>query len=120
MPKPSSADSHNTVTDLSHNSDDHVPTSRMESVCDIDPNDRLANLVEMQQNMIAALQTEMCDMAADMSEKDKTISELKLGVADRSLNCEGQVTQLLWLESIVNEKDSARTHHDKAFTSCRS
>ena len=80
----------------------------------------LANLVEMQQNLIAALQTEMCDMAADMREKDKTITELKLEVADRSLNCEGQVTQLLWLESIVNEKDSARTHHDKAFTSCRS
>ena len=69
----------------------------------------LANLVEMQQNLIAALQTEMCDMAADMREKDKTITELKLEVADRSLNCEGQVTQ-----------DSARTHHDKAFTSCRS
>ena len=79
----------------------------MENVCDINPNDDgLANLVEMQQNMIVAMQTEMCDMATYMGEKDKTITELKLEVADRSLNCEGQVTQLVWLDSLVNEKEA--------------
>ena len=73
----------------------------------------LANLVEMQQNLIAALQTEMCDMAKDVSEKDKTIiekdktiMELKSEIGDRSRNCEGQLDQLLLLDSIVNEKDA--------------
>ena len=70
----------------------------------------------MQQNLIAALQTEMCDMAKDVSEKDKTISELKLEVADRSLSCEGQVTQLLWLDSIVNEKEAKLFDRDLAIS----
>ena len=67
----------------------------------------------MQQNLIAALQTEMCDMAKDVSEKDKTIIEkdktiieLKSEIDDRSRNCEGQLDELLWLDSIVNENDA--------------
>ena len=32
-----------------------------------------------------------------MSEKDKTIIDLMLEIADRSRTCEGQVTRLLWL-----------------------
>jgi hypothetical protein len=66
--------------------DDHAPNNCEEYVPNIKSGDGLANLVELQQNMIAALQTEMCDMATDMSEKDKTIMELKLEIADRSRN----------------------------------
>ena len=45
-------------------------------------------------------------MATAMSEKDKTIMELKSEIAVRSRNCEGQLTQLLRLDSMVNEKDA--------------
>ena len=73
----------------------------------------LADLVDMQQNLIAALQTEMCDMDKTMIEKDKTIIEkdklikqLKSEIDDSSRHREGQLEQLLWLDNLVNEKDA--------------
>ena len=61
MPEPSPSDGHNRVTELPHISDDHKPLSSSENVFNIKPGEGLANLVELQQNMIPALQTEMCE-----------------------------------------------------------
>jgi len=45
-------------------------------------------------------------MTKIMSEKDKSIMDLKSEIEDSSRHREGQLEQLLWLDSMVNEKDA--------------
>ena len=103
--------------------DDHVPENCEENVPNIKSQsshflsdasqETLAKLVETQQKLVAALQTERCNMTKTLSEKDetikekdKTIAELRLEAADNSCNRAGQLEQLLWLDSLVNEKEA--------------
>ena len=60
------ADRHNHSVGPAIVSDDHAPYNCEEYVPNIKSGEGLANLVDMQQNFITALQTEMCDMAKDV------------------------------------------------------
>ena len=91
---------------------DHAPNVCEENVPEIKPEGE--NLVELQQHLIAQLQQEMCDMASAMRKKDKTIIKLKKEVDEHSQNCEGQLTMLMGLDKMVNEKDA--TNSDQADT----
>ena len=104
------ADRHNFSVGPAIVPDDHAPDYCEENVPNIKSGEGLADLVDMQQNLIAALQTEMCDMDKTMIEKDKTIIEkdklikqLKSEIDDSSRHREGQLEQLLWLDSLLNK-----------------
>ena len=45
----------------------------------------------------------LAEMNQELEDKDKVIKKLKLEIADCNLHREGQVTQLLWLDNMVNE-----------------
>ena len=85
--------------------DDHAPSNCEEYVPNIKSEESSENLVKLQQNLIAQLQLKITDMAKDAGEKEKTITKLESGLAECTHNWEGQLNQLLWLNSVVQKKD---------------
>ena len=85
--------------------DDHAPKNCEEYVPNIKSEESSDNLVKLQQNLIAQLQLNINDLAKDVGEKEKTISKLELELANCTHNWEGQLDQLLWLNSVVQKKD---------------